>query len=231
MVVGNGLVASAFEEFKENDSYVIFASGVSNSQEKDPLAYQREFDMIKSHLKPDVCFVYFSTASIADESRSHSHYIQHKQEVETFIAEHASDYVIFRLPIVVGRSRNPHTLTNFLFNTIAQEQPLNVYRRAIRFLIDIDDIALLLPQFLLGGFSRNATVNVAFDNGIEVSNLIPIFESVIGIEAHANQLDVGSHFDIDNEIFTNFLQEVGHQVPGDYNQRLIVKYYGSHSPA
>ena len=96
MIVGNGLVASAFAAFAEDDDYVIFASGVSNSQEKDPAAYQREFDLLRSHLRPDTCLVYFSTCSIADQSRSHSHYIQHKIKVEEYIANHASDYVIFR---------------------------------------------------------------------------------------------------------------------------------------
>jgi len=229
MVVGNGLVASAFEEFKEEDDFVIFASGVSNSQEKDSQAYLREFEMIKSHLKLDSCFVYFSTASIADESRSHSHYIQHKKDVEAYIAENASDYVIFRLPIVVGRSQNPHTLTNFLYNTINTGRPLNVYRKAIRYLIDIDDIAHLLPQFLTSGFCRNATVNVAFDNGIEVSDLIHIFESVIGKEANATQLDVGTHFEIDNRIFSEFLEKIGYEAASTYNQQLIAKYYGQAS--
>lgn len=225
MIVGNGLVASAFSEFAERDDFVIFASGVSNSQEKDPAAYQREFDLLKSHITSEACFVYFSTCSIADESRAHSHYIQHKKEVEEYIAENASSYVIFRLPIVVGRSSNPHTLTNFLYNSITANEPLNVYQRAIRYLIDIDDIATLLPQFLINRFAKNTVVNVAFDNGTEVTELIGMFEKVIGVEANATRLDVGTHFEIDNSIFNQFLKSIGYEFSGDYTLELIGKYY------
>ncbi len=227
MVVGNGLVASAFAEFAQDDDYVIFASGVSNSQEKDPAAYQREFDLLKAHLSSGACFVYFSTCSIADQSRAHSHYIQHKIEVEQFIAENASSYVIFRLPIVVGRSSNPYTLTNFLYNSIVGNKPLNVYQRAIRYLIDIDDIATLLPRFLKSRFARNSVVNVAFDNGMEVTELIGIFEKVIGTRAEATLLDIGTRFRIDNAVFNQFLDSIGYQLSEEYTLELIEKYYRS----
>ncbi len=225
MVVGNGLVASAFAEFKEDDDFVIFASGVSNSQETDEAEYQREFDLLKAHLRPGTCLVYFSTASIADQSRSHSKYIHHKIQVEEFIATHADDYVIFRLPIVVGRSQNPHTLTNYLFNAISEGQPINVYTRAIRYLIDIDDIQDLLAQFLKSGFLRKAVVNVAFDNGIHVPELISIFEDVIGKKANATLKDVGTRFEIDNADFNRFLQSIGYELSDQYTRELISKYY------
>ena len=227
MVVGDGLVASAFAEFRDDDEYVIFASGVSNSQETEASEYQREFDLLKSHLRSDACLVYFSTASIADQSRAHSHYIQHKIDIEAFIAEQASDYVIFRLPIVVGRSRNPHTLTNYLHNAIKEGNPINVYTKAIRYLIDIDDIGTLLPRFLKEKFVRNAVVNVAFDNGIAVPELIGHFEEVIGVKANATLKEVGTRFEIDNQYFLDFLAAINFQLPEDYLLEVIRKYYGN----
>ena len=43
MIIGNGLIASAFASTNENYSdYIIFASGVSSSKENSDVEYNRE---------------------------------------------------------------------------------------------------------------------------------------------------------------------------------------------
>ena len=61
MVIGNGLIASAFERYKNNDDIIIFASGVSNSQETSELAFNREINLMKRYLNLDKKLIYFST--------------------------------------------------------------------------------------------------------------------------------------------------------------------------
>ena len=46
MLVGSGLIASAFLDYKDNDDVIVIASGISNSKETDYKKYQREIDMI-----------------------------------------------------------------------------------------------------------------------------------------------------------------------------------------
>ena len=47
MVVGNGLIAKAFEFYLKDDHTIIFASGVSNSLEQKRSEFER--DPMKSH--------------------------------------------------------------------------------------------------------------------------------------------------------------------------------------
>ena len=47
MIIGNGLLAKAFIEYKNNDEIVIFASGVSNSLEEKQSEFKRETDLLK----------------------------------------------------------------------------------------------------------------------------------------------------------------------------------------
>ncbi len=42
MVIGTGLIANLFAEYNDLDNYVLFASGVSNSLEKNVKAFDRE---------------------------------------------------------------------------------------------------------------------------------------------------------------------------------------------
>ena len=47
MVIGNGMVAKRFESYKTNDQFLIFASGVSNSKNINPAAYERELILLQ----------------------------------------------------------------------------------------------------------------------------------------------------------------------------------------
>ena len=51
MVIGNGSIAKVFkQEFGNDDSVIIFASGVSNSNEKNLSEYQRETILLQNTL-------------------------------------------------------------------------------------------------------------------------------------------------------------------------------------
>ena len=46
MIIGSGLLASEFSDLEENNSIVIFASGVSNSLETNNAKFNREEQLI-----------------------------------------------------------------------------------------------------------------------------------------------------------------------------------------
>ena len=55
MVIGKGLLGTSFllSSENDNDSRVIFASGVSNSKETDIKQFNREKELILKHIKTD----------------------------------------------------------------------------------------------------------------------------------------------------------------------------------
>ena len=130
MIVGSGLVARAFaQRYAKDDSTVIFASGVSNSNEKDPAAFAREHDMLGGYLADGQRrLVYFGSCNVVN-AKEHSVYFQHKREMEALVIGSGRGTVL-RLPQVVGRTLNPNTLTNFLRDCILQERQLTLWAGA-----------------------------------------------------------------------------------------------------
>src|SRR5438132_216151 len=51
MVVGSGMIASRFELYKNDDSKIIFASGVSNSKNSKQENFERELQMLNDTIK------------------------------------------------------------------------------------------------------------------------------------------------------------------------------------
>jgi hypothetical protein len=63
LIIGNGLIASAF---KKNKDVIIFASGVSKSQEVRCAEFFRERKLLVDALQLKKYIVYFGTCSVND---------------------------------------------------------------------------------------------------------------------------------------------------------------------
>ena len=83
MIIGNGMLANAVR-FYDKDEVIFFASGVSNSLEKDPSAFEREIRLLHSCIEenPHKKLIYFSTCSVYDPSKAESPYVKHKLNAE-----------------------------------------------------------------------------------------------------------------------------------------------------
>ncbi len=226
MVVGNGLIANAFKNFKEDDSIVIFASGVSDSLQTSPREFIREKDLLIKYFSQKRKLVYFSTCSLSDESLSHTPYIHHKNEIENLIQERQESYIIFRLPIIVGQSLNPHTLTNFFYNKIVDNQIFQTHASSCRYLLDIDDAGKIIEMILNKNYFDRETINVTLNNRIRVTELVEIFEKVLHLQANHELVDKGACYNVDNSKIIELLDEMNIDSGNDYNFQLIQKYYG-----
>ena len=95
MVLGSGLLAKAFTNFNNDNSVIVFASGVSNSLQSEEGEYQREFTLLKTFSFSSSLFIYFSTCSVFDHTLEKSPYILHKLKTEKFIRENFTSFIIF----------------------------------------------------------------------------------------------------------------------------------------
>lgn len=139
----------------------VFASGVSNSSETDPAAFEREARLLVKALdEARGRFVYFSTCSVTDPDRAETHYVRHKLRMERLIAER-DEYLILRLPQVVGRTDNPHTLSNYLASGIRNAEPLRIWVKAVRCLIDVEDVARVTLHLVERRLETNAVLDLA----------------------------------------------------------------------
>jgi hypothetical protein len=51
MLIGKGMIANIFSSYKNDDNILIFASGVSNSNEKNKQEFLREKNLINTYLE------------------------------------------------------------------------------------------------------------------------------------------------------------------------------------
>jgi hypothetical protein len=229
MVVGSGLLARTFRQYVQNDRVIIFASGVSNSQQTEATEFEREKKLLGSFHNKKATLVYFSTVSVHDESLRGSAYIRHKCEMEKLVTKNFPSHFVFRLPILVGKTDNPFTLTNFLFHKIAHHQPIHVFKKACRYLMDADDVSMLLVKMIDSEQFINQTLDINFNNAIFISELIRIFEKVLRIRADTKMLDKGSCYTPNNQKFINVIDSVGFKLPANYEEQTISKYYSQRS--
>jgi nucleoside-diphosphate-sugar epimerase len=221
MIIGTGLIANSLKNIDSEDN-LFFASGVSNSLETRSSEFEREFSLLKKSIEAnsDDKLVYFSTLSVNDQSKQDSHYVLHKLEIEDYIKNNCSNYLILRIGNIVGKGGNPNTLFNFLKNQITNSSEFKVHRKARRLLLDIDDI----PKFLSTNCLtiKNKTINFAYPFYYDLKEIIGAIQDQVQKNANYVESDEGDFYkvdfdDITNEFFTGI-------EPNEYLKILAEKY-------
>ncbi|MGE3919507.1 MAG: hypothetical protein AB7F64_00950 [Gammaproteobacteria bacterium] len=227
MIIGNGMIAKKFDSYQQSNNTVIFASGISNSQETDFNEFSREKSLLLEtlHAYPTHTFVYFSTCSIFDPSLSDSLYVKHKLIMEDLISSHANNYHIFRASQIIGISDNEHMLANFLFHKINHSLPFEVWSHSTRNFIDIDHLYLISDKIIQSDLYKNQIINIANSYSLTMKEIITLFETVIGKKAICEYIPKGaSYAHIDLKPILPILNELKIEFDNNYYQRVIQKY-------
>ena len=228
MIIGSGLVAHAFRaSYSHNDTVCIYAAGVSNSSCSDAHEFARERLRLEAALQQAQqldAFVYFGTCSVGDPEAQHTPYVQHKLAMERLAATHPR-HLILRLPQVAGITPNPHTLLNYLYAHIARSEAFQLWRKARRNIIDVDDIAAIADQLIADPAARSLTVNIANPNSDTMPDIVAAMERVVGKRAIYGTVDCGSEYAIDTRAILPLLDNAGVKFGSDYLERVIGKYY------
>jgi nucleoside-diphosphate-sugar epimerase len=217
MIIGKGLIAKAFEKYNDDNDIIIFSSGVSNSSETKESEFEREESLLKEHLLLNKKLIYFSTVSVIDGSLK-SPYINHKIKMEKMISDNHSNYLIFRLPIVIGNNANKITFFNSLKDKINNGEELKVFSVG-RYLIDIDDLSETLPTLIDNYSENNKTLNICFDNFSSVKEIIKRMEFYLNKNSEKVYIDCDSNTIVDNYYFNNLFKK-----SNDYNEIIFQKY-------
>ena len=152
MIIGNGMIARAFEAAGCADNAVIFASGVSNSSESSGNEFERERVMLEDCLKNlhGKTIVYFSSCALVDNNMVSVPYYKHKHDMEEYVKS-SYNYIIVRLPQLIGKTHNPHTILNYFKNHIEAGDDVKVQSGAYRYFIDVDDVVVFVCSLLALG--------------------------------------------------------------------------------
>lgn len=228
MIIGRGLLASVFDPgLIYSAGAVVFASGVSNSKESRPDAFERERRLLAEALsRENGRLVYFSTCSVADTHRATTPYVQHKLAMEAMV-RHRPDSMVLRLPQVVGKTDNPHTLTNFLASRIRTGQPFEVWRDAKRCLIDAESVGAMTTHLLIDGPCPTTPVDLAPDEVITMVELVSMMESILCKKASFRVVEQGGGVRPDPSFAASLAPRVGADLRPGHALRTLRKYFST----
>jgi nucleoside-diphosphate-sugar epimerase len=144
MIVGKGLIASGFNLSKTDyTNYIIFASGVSNSKETNDSEYNREKELLLKIINENkqLKIIYFSSVLV---NKTKNKYYQNKLDIENIIKSNSDNYIIFRIPQVIGNNGNPKNLVNYIKNSIINKTEITINKNIKRSLLDVDDLVTII---------------------------------------------------------------------------------------
>ncbi len=179
MIIGNGLIARSFIDFKNQEDKVIFASGVSNSLEENLLEYKREENLLLNIIKnnKNKKIIYFSTTSIFNIK---SIYTNHKIKIEDIIKTNAEKYCIYRLPQIIGKGGNKTNLINFLVKSIRDTRNIFIYPESLRSLLDVEDLVHICQKTC--DIKDKNILNIAGIEFVKIEEIINLISEKIDIK-------------------------------------------------
>lgn len=225
MIVGKGLIASLFLN-SDRENTIFFASGVSNSLEIRPEEFLREETLIKNTISsyPDKIFVYFSTCSIYDSSKTGSAYVLHKLKMEQIVKNSCKNFLILRVSNAVGKGGNPNLLMNYILRAVKNNETIDVHTKATRNLIDADDVKNITFD-LLDKNDLNKIINVAYIQNYSIIEILEITERYYNIKLNINLIKSGSGYDINVPDVEEYFIKNNLAQQELYIQNILHKYY------
>ena len=216
MIVGNGLIASEFKEQENYNDYIVFACGVSSSKQTDESEFKREKDLILEYKNYKKKLIYFST----NRYHLNTPYFSHKRNMENLICDNFDDYLIFRLPQIIGYGGNKYNLFNFIREKIINGEKLDIFDSHRSFL-DVEDLRRICDYCL--NINREI-ITVSEIQKSKVMDIVGYIADSLNMKPTMNILDSVEEYDSINspiiEECINFLN----LDRANYNKIIIKKY-------
>lgn len=227
MVIGNGMIANVFKDYKENDNYVIFASGVSDSTNINESSFEREEKLLNelTTIYKEKVIIYFSTCSIYDNQRKGNPYVLHKLKMEEIIISKNINYLIFRVSNPIGFTRNTSTFFNYFIDKINKDEEFEVWNNSFRNIIDIDDMYKICNYIINEKKYINSTINIANPENYKIQTIIAGIEKYFNKKSKFNIIDKGSEPIIDTTISKDVLNILKVEIKEEYIEEILSKYF------
>lgn len=230
MIIGNGTIANLFRNYSENKEIVFFASGVSNSLENDEKEFQREIKLLEktiNDLNPHQNLIYFSTINVLDPSLQNNRYVIHKKKIEEIISTHTKNYLIFRVPVLIVQSDNPHLLINYLLYHIKNKIEFVVFKNAHRYFLNAETFVQFVEHYIQHTSKYHEIINLTlYDEPFSVLKLVNIIEELLNIKSIYEIVEKGAYYKVPNDhssILNNKFTEFSTLPQNEYIKNSILK--------
>jgi UDP-2-acetamido-2,6-beta-L-arabino-hexul-4-ose reductase len=217
MVVGNGMLAKAFEKYVHSENITIFASGVSNSNETDDTVFLREENLLKEHIRSKNQLIYFSSCDALYASKINKKYYYHKLRMEELIKTETESFNVFRIPQIIGSTRNKMSLISFFINKIRNHESFEIWGNAKKNLIHVNDVVKIVSYIIDNGLALNSIQNIGNSNYYSLQELIESLENILNLKGDYRILDKGFIPDYD----LSFSNDIAKKVNLDFHRHYL----------
>lgn len=219
MIIGHGLLAQSLRS-EDREGLIFFCSGVSNSLETAPEAFERELDLLRQQPSDEV-LIYFSTISIFNPAKQNSPYIRHKVAMEDEVRARFNRHIILRLPNMVGAGGNATNLFPYFLNAIAADERVLIYQNTHRDIMDTTALPEIVNCLLSAGFC--GTLNACYSNPPTVLELYLYMCSLVDAVPNYELLPGEDPFRVDNAAFLQ-LMEAGNLHPETDWKKIVRRF-------
>lgn len=227
-VFGSGAIASRFASYTLQSRYLIFAGNIHDSAISKPDDISAEESALKvalAGLSGKQTLVYFSSCSIDDITQERSPYVIHKKFAEQLICASAANYLIIRLPQVIGLMETEGGLVNTLVKAFRDGDRFDLWERARRNFIDLDDVYAIVHHILQECDVQNTVINVASPYPTPVTEFVSVLEAHFGATGNYELINRGSDYDIDVSAIKGAIDRLNIDFSTEYLLRCIRKYF------
>ena len=230
IIEGSGFLAKHFKKYSKQLkklNVVIYAAGASNSLAKNPKIFKRDFERLELFIgRSKKKIIYLSTYSIFDKSRNKSSYVKNKIKIESMIKKKCPKYIIFRFPELVGKNKNPSTLSNFFFNKIKDKKKFIIWKNAKRNLLDINDAVKISLYFIKLYKNNNKVINVLNNKFYKPLYIVNKLEKLLKIKGKFILLNTKiKKWDIKNSVNNKIIANLKINFDERYLTKTFKKYY------
>jgi len=179
-IIGKGFIAKNLFKIKNKINkfkYIIYAAGISNSKIKSKNQLKREIVTFNKFVEKNYLnkMIYISTADITDNLKNKSKYVKNKIKIEKIIKKNFSNYIIIRIPKIIGKSKNKNTLINFFYYNIKKGKKITIFNNVKRNILDIDHVIKIIKVIMINKKIHNQIITISnkyFIKPIEIINIL-----------------------------------------------------------
>tara|TARA_B100001057_G_C22632955_1_gene865125 strand:- start:176 stop:886 length:711 start_codon:yes stop_codon:yes gene_type:complete len=190
-IIGKGFIAKNLSKISREiiqSKIIIYAAGISNSNTESRKDLVREINSFNkfSKINKRKKILFISTADVTNNLKNRSKYVKNKIKIEKSIKKNFKNFIIVRIPQIIGKSKNKNTLINFFYNKIKSRKTIKLLLNVDRNLLDIDDIIKMIKVIIMNNKINKKVITLSNKYFIQPIDIIRIFEKTLKISAKYN---------------------------------------------
>ena len=230
-IIGNGFIGRNVNKLRKyiiKSGYTIYTAGISNSNTNSKKELRKEIRLFKIFSKENNSkkLIFISTADVSNNLKRNNLYIINKVKIENIIRKEFNDYIIFRLPQIIGNSKNKKTLINYFYRNIKKNKTIDVLSGVKRNILDIDDVIKVLKIIIFEKKLIKRTITLSNKYFVQPIDIVKIFEKKLNKVAKIRFKRVSKeNWNLENDMSKKLFNKAKVKFDKNYLIKKINKYF------